>query len=288
MKCVSVSIVVGAWVAFAACGSGGSGGKKGTTESGGYATTGGSIGNGGTGGSATGGEKAEGGSSGAAGSTSKGDASVANADQAARSDLASVGGACPAFTPCGGNLVGTWHLTSECMSATSPSEGCTFGVTAIDLSAYKATFTFTASGTVSLSVSGTVAETIRYAPACFGGDASSPQSCANFQQAAVRSWQGEADAGEFPFTLTKFDCVLDSTLACVCNEVMSCVNVTETGRYTTAGTQVTIGALSLSPLPDAGPRDAGADDPADYCVSGDTLTLRPTDPSTNFLMTYTR
>jgi hypothetical protein len=151
------------------------------------------------------------------------------------------------------------------------------------------TITFTASGHVDISISGTLREILRYSAGCFGGDASPEQKCADLQQNSERSWQGAADAGTVPFSVALFDCSLDSAQACACSETMSYLNTTEkTGKYTTAGNQVTIGALSLSPLPDAGPSDAGSDDPADYCVSENTLTLAPTNSSATFRMAFTK
>jgi len=91
-----------------------------------------------------------------------------------------------------------------------------------------------------------------------------------------------------PMSMTKFDCSTDSTQACVCNETLTVSQTTETGSYTTSGNQVTVSDSSGSPLPDGGLGDAGAGDPADYCVSGNTLTLRPADSSGNFLITLTK
>ena len=64
--------------------------------------------------------------------------------------------------------------------------------------------------------------------------------------------------------------------------------MTATGTYTTFESQVTLSALSVSPQSDGAWRDAGSGDLADYCVAGNTLTLRPVDASGNFLITLTK
>jgi hypothetical protein len=90
----------------------------------------------------------------------------------------------------------------------------------------------------------------------------------------MRGLDGEADAGASPVKWQKFECSVDSSQACICNEVLGYDHMTLVGTYTTAGNQLALSDMSISPLPDAGVPDAGTEAPADYCVSGDTLTLR--------------
>jgi len=285
MKYFSLVLLLGAWIALAGCG-----GDSGTAKagSGGSTMSGGAAGSSSTGGIGGGnggnGGKTDAGSTDTAGT--KSDASAANADGTPRGDLAPVGDSCPAFTPCGGDLVGTWRLQSECLSTMPTSGNCVVGFSAIDLSAFQESFTFRANGTLTVSMTGTMAETLRYAAGCFLTDASATDSCSALQQQAQSSWPGQADAGLVPFNLAKFECSVDSTGVCVCDEKLDFNQHAESGTYSISGNQVTISDLSASPLPDGGLPDAGTNEPADYCVSGNTLMLKP--GKSDSLMTLTK
>jgi hypothetical protein len=286
MKSFPLSILFGTSIALAGCGGGGtakagSGGSAMSAGAGGNASTGGISGGGGNGSG-----KTDAGSTDTVGNSTEGDASAANADGAPRGDLAPVGDSCPAFTPCGGDLVGTWRVKSECLSTMPTSGNCFVGVSAIDLSAFQESFTFRANGTVTVSMTGTMAETVRYAASCFLGDASAALSCSALQQQAQSSWPGQADAGIVPFNLERFECSVDSTGACACDERLGFNQHAQGGTYTTSGNQVTI-----SDLRDGGLPDAGTSEPADYCVSGNTLMLKPmstTDSTSDILVILTK
>jgi hypothetical protein len=275
MKILRLSILFGAWVAFAGCG-GGSGSSKGTGGSGGGAATGigGSGGNGGStavGGSG-GSDRSDGGSKNADTAPTSADAWVADVAQSGlKGDLASEVGSCPAFTPCGGDLVGTWYPKSVCAPTSSESlPGCVIAAPVTDKSGTKASYTFGSDSTVTVSLSGTFDEIIRYSASCLGGDAGAAQTCAAFQQRILQAAQASADAGQPGFTLEKFECSADSSQACSCDAVYAYVPYTKTGTYTTTGNQITFKGLDGS---DSGLADAGASQPMDYCVSGNTLTL---------------
>ena len=274
----------------------GSGGGTGNLATGGSAATGGVTGRGGdsatgggTGGNGNGGSQADAGGKDVAAISTKADASMTKADQAISiGDGGVTVGPCPSFTPCGGDIVGTWHMRYQCLPSPSSLPVCVIDLPGRDLSNLEATFTFTSSGTVTYSQSGTSKQTIRYSAGCLGGDAGVDLTCSRFQQLALQSWQAQSDAGAMPFNMDKFECSADSTQACVCNETFSYPSqLAQTGSYTTAGNQVTIGSLTVAPMPDAGAVDAAPDQPMDYCVSADTLTLKP-DSASDALMVFLR
>jgi hypothetical protein len=197
-------------------------------------------------------------------------------------------GVCSPFTPCGGNLVGSWRLVSACGSFTStfcpPSQSIDVDTTWTDT-----IYTFAADGTFTFTASGSTSETIRYPPGCLSSlvDAGASEACAAYQDLIHTTIQN-ADAGTPIANITTFTCTMQGSYACLCHEVIAFATPqTETGTYTTSGTQVTVTATG-------GTVDAGASganpSSTDYCVSGNTITLRSasTDNSTGqFVLTKT-
>ena len=287
-------------VAIVGCG-GGSGAGKQTAEGGGAGSSGsggdrgvvlgsGGVGGGGTAGvqtagsgGSTGSSAGAGGVAGSVGDAAIADARVSNADQpSAMGDALANGSSCPAFTACGGNLVGTWHAADPCGITVLSSSGCSIQIVSVDRSASQSTWTFGSGGTFAYTYSGTVKETLGYPIECirFGTDAGIAQACDGFQSAIQSSMQA-ADAGASSPVLNTFTCTVDVNQTCLCNAVYSFSAQTATGFFTTSGHQVTITTTAGSSLGDAGIGDAGADSsgPDDYCVSGNTLTIQMVDSS---------
>jgi hypothetical protein len=196
------------------------------------------------------------------------------------------GGACSVPTACGGNLVGTWKISSSCGSIESnacpPSQNITFETSWVQL-----TYTFAADGTLTLAGSGTTTEAIRYPVGCLLSfvDAGITEACAAFQD-SIRAAAQQADAGAPITSLVSFACSMDGNGVCLCNEVLTVAPQTQTGTYTTSGHQLTFIGLGA----DAG--TSGASNVyGDYCVSGNTLTIHLIDASgarSDFLMKLTR
>jgi hypothetical protein len=277
-------------------GSGGSSSQGGATSAtGGSFTNGGGAGGGGTGGSSVvggpGGSRAAGGApatgaGGAAGSTatdagakgsggSPGKADAAADQTSAKADGPIAGGSCPAFVPCGGDIVGTWNLVSECLSGQTATGNCGVSMTATASSGYWMRYVFNADGTFSSSVAGKLDSTTRYSAGCLG-DASTPaQACANLQQAIAQEFGGILDAAQSSFTLEKLECAMQAD-ACVCEEVGNRPESTINGTYTVAGNQLFIAMPSVP----------GDPEPIDYCVSGNTFT-QPTTSGDGYV-TFTR
>jgi len=245
----------------------GTGGSLATGTGGSLATgTGGSLATG-TGGSVTG----TGGSStsGSGGAMTKGTGGAGGS-----ADAGAVRGNCPqaAAAPCGGNLVGTWTLkVDECaVSSSSFCPGLTYLVS--PTSSYDVVYTFNASGILSASIAGTFIATISYPPECLQSDAGAAQSCTDLSNSLQSTGRQLGDAGTDNIMTASFSCLADSSGTCVCNEEVAYTPKILTGMYTTSGTTITT-TLSDPGMSDAGPHDAGATSPSDYCVSGNTLTL---------------
>ena len=199
---------------------------------------------------------------------------------------ASVGGACPTFTPCGGNVVGTWRLKSMCIKSTPTDAAiaCSMQSTGISsTSGYNATYTFSANGTFTGSISGTMTQTLSYpGVACSRSDAGAGQYCADIQQSIQNAYAGAADAGAVSaiksFSLT---CTASGSEACKCDQSLTYSPYTLEGTYTTSGDSITVTMTGVSLLGDGGIGDGGTGGPAAYCVSGNTLTLGPTPGSSD-------
>jgi hypothetical protein len=264
----SLRIVPIAFLAALGCGDGSA--KHVDSSAGGSGGTAGS-GSGGALANATGGSSATSGNAGGSGS----DASVSGI-----ADASAVDGTCPkvANAPCGGDVIGTWTLKfDECVFPSgSPSycPGLTFSID--PASNYGATYTFNANTAFSASIGGKVASTTRYPPSCLNGDAGAAEACAQLSTLLQTTAPKLGDAGTDNISSASYSCSSDPGGTCVCDSRITYISRTVAGNYTTSGTKLTITALGGN---DAGVLEQGADGPTDYCVSGNTLTLWPTDPS---------
>jgi hypothetical protein len=281
MKSFRFSVVLITYVALVGCG-GGSGGTKSPAGSGG--SSGGST-TAGAGGSGAGGNAGGGISGGGTDAgQSKADARLSNPDQAGpKDDAAGSANACQDFTPCGGDLVGTWHLRSECARYVDSSL-CQGRAISMEMSGSLPTYTFNANGTFAVSFSGSIEETIRYPIACFHSDAGAVQTCSNLERSVQQAMQAGADAGALTVNLTTFTCALDTEQSCVCDEKVTPSAISVTGTYTTCGGQFTARVLNES----GGIGDAGTGAPTDYCVAGNTLRLRSTSSGSETISTLTK
>lgn len=193
-----------------------------------------------------------------------------------------VGGSCPTtFTPCGGNLVGTWRIKADCISTSSSSSSSCPGMSTslAPGSSYSASITFGANGTLTETVSGNMTETISYPPACLGSDAGATQACADYSKRMQSALAQVGDAGSTPIQSITFSCSANSSGTCVCNEGLTYKTYSFTGSYAVSGTKIMITALSGPGMPDGGVGDAGTNAPTDYCVSGKTLMIMGTSSS---------
>jgi hypothetical protein len=200
-------------------------------------------------------------------------------------DAAVNGISCDPFTACGGSIVGTWRLVSNCGSvSTSP---CPSTERIAFKSSVQSTYTFASDGTFTFAASGDLTEALRYPLACLSGitDAGIPQACADIESRFVTPTQ-TGDAGAQTVVVKSASCAAAANDSCACMAVLGSTGGAQmtSGSYTTSGNQLTLAGSG----PDGGVRDAGADSVWEYCVSGNTLTLHTSSSSGDGLMTLTR
>jgi hypothetical protein len=168
------------------------------------------------------------------------------------------GGTCTASGTCGGDIVGTWNVTTSCLdvdvsgaipdycpTATAQPMGFQLKGTI----SYKANLTYSRQSTISGGV------VITYPAACLaGGDGGAPSTC---DQLATQL--------KLDLNYTSVACVTAGT-GCTCTGTFAPQTQTKTGMYTTTSAA---GLLVESETGRATP------DMSDYCITGDTLTMSP-------------
>ncbi len=150
---------------------------------------------------------------------------------------------CPAtFTPCGGDIEGTWAYDSICNGAASQCPGTTTSFTP----SIEGTYTFNADKTYTASLSASGSGTEVLPASCFGGTIT---SCSELDSTTT----------EGGYSVTE-SCTGTASQSCTC-AVTESGTLTQTGTYSTAGTSVT---TTTDGTPAA---------TSPYCVSGSELLL---------------
>jgi len=154
---------------------------------------------------------------------------------------------CPVFSPCGGNLVGSWTIKSMCTDFSKDTSLSCEGLTVSSSLQPSGTLTFASDGSyVSQgSVSGSMSTTY-------------PASCMTNLGVSCSS----LNSANNPAKGFSISCGDSTTGDCVCNETLVNKPTSEQGTYAVSGP-----ALSLVV-------NGKAQDPSQYCVAGDTLTLQ--------------
>jgi hypothetical protein len=161
------------------------------------------------------------------------------------------GSACPTNAFCGGDLVGDWMVKQVCLELGTASVDAICGLATVNITPLmaKGTVSFNADHTIAWSDVFSYKEDIHIPAVC--GTASTATSCATFA--------AELSAGD---GVTDSLCSYDVVTGCSCS-------LTRTESPTSSGTyelhQVASVWITTSPV------FTEADD---YCVAGDTLTLR--------------
>jgi hypothetical protein len=157
---------------------------------------------------------------------------------------------CTAFSACGGNIVGTWHITAFCgpgTTQTQPVDMCPGGTV---------TATFTGTGTMVFNAD----STYTFASTTMGtGTAVLPNSCLTGTTCA------EVQTSLVGGQITSATCTGDNT-NCNCKLVIAPQQSMVAGTYTVSGTTVT-----------TTPGDGSAGGSAQYCVNGTQLSTQSTD-----------
>jgi hypothetical protein len=159
-------------------------------------------------------------------------------------------GACPSGgAPCGGDVVGTWQVVTDCAEGTqapSAASGCS-GASAVLRGMGSGSLTFNPDGTASVALSLSETETELIPESCLGGDGATVD-CSEFNSSETVS------SGTVTETCSP------SGTGCSCTLSIDVPTTNGAGTYATSGTTLTIAGT-------------GATDTYSYCVSGDTLTM---------------
>jgi hypothetical protein len=173
-------------------------------------------------------------------------------------DTATGASACGLADACGGDVVGTWKISTFCVSnAASPfGASCPSGTDDVSVSGDE-TFDVRADGTVSTTTNISVNSAIHVPTSCLGGI-----DCTALQSQLAAQGQG---------TVT---CTASPT-GCDCQQALP-VAVTGSGTYTTSGSTFTVSTTGGSPQSYS------------YCVRGSTLQLYTAQSVLAMLMTGTK
>jgi hypothetical protein len=166
----------------------------------------------------------------------------------------------PTFTPCGGNVVGTWVYQTTCGANTLTTQSCPSE--SLNLSPnMSGRITFNPDGTFSESV--TVDET---------GTETIPASCLGGVSACT---QLDASISLSGITVAQSSCSGNVAQSCTCT-LSETGSLTQTGTYTTAGTDLsTAGSVTQSATP------------LGYCANGSLLLVGENSANTAYAI-FTR
>jgi hypothetical protein len=171
-------------------------------------------------------------------------------------DNKSGGPACNAFTPCGGDVVGTWQVKDSCMQGKLTVDGCPTASITFDGVKTTGTMTFNADKTGTASITTTGGVKMSLPQSCLAG-----QTCASIDAVLKTELATE--------TMTEFSSVACSgTDPCTCVYTLKGTPSNDGGSWSTSGSVLTQGT-----------------DKADYCVAGQELKVksRPAGMSTSMM-----
>ena len=156
---------------------------------------------------------------------------------------------CGKVQPCGGDIVGTWHLDAACTSsgASVPGEVCTDASVLSSVYNISGTATFGADLTYSISevVSATI--TVKVPSSCLMSNGAIV-TCTDFGTSQMQKENSNTSVSCAP-----------SGSSCVCKFIVASRTTSESGMYSTAGTVFT-------QMPTEGPPSS-----TPYCVQGNTV-----------------
>ena len=164
------------------------------------------------------------------------------------------GANCQAVAPCGGDVTGTWKITSVCQQPQSADLGdggsCPGQMLQVSLVGLDGTVTFGGGSFTSAITGGAASEMLTEPTSCFGAN-TSVLSCDQLSTALM-----ESDAG------TTGSCAVSGS-NCICNGTVTVQPTTSSGTYTISGTSLSLTLANST----TGPQSDG------YCVQGNTLYL---------------
>jgi hypothetical protein len=177
---------------------------------------------------------------------------------------------CGAFSACGGDVVGTWHIQDFCTDNLEAAFDMVIDDPACSdiaqdiTTEVSGTYTFDGTGTVSWARGQNIDFHLVWTPSCLtaandGQPVDVPNTCANLDE-TYRTNPRYSDSS----------CVFDGT-SCDCT-IHALIESSGDDSYEVRDNQLL---------------QAG-DSPADYCISGDTLTIVEHDDETDVMVTLTR
>lgn len=159
---------------------------------------------------------------------------------------ATQGASCYGFSPCGGDITGTWSVTQTCVVRSGSPAACPDEKISLAPSLW-GTLTFRADKTLQLDFTIASTEDVSYPKSCLGG-------------VDCQALQGQLQSSGDTTTCT------DAISACQCRTTTGPESVTGTGTYTTVGTTLTVKNSTGTTTAEA------------YCVQADTLMYQGTAP----------
>jgi hypothetical protein len=165
------------------------------------------------------------------------------------------GASCGTFTPCGGSVVGTWKVTTLCLDFTTSTSTTCPDESVSEAIQPSGTITFTSSGTYSVAVVMNGSAKFGYPSTCLGNLG---MTCAQIDSALQK--EGATDAG------VSGSCASGAAGSCTCSEKVTNAASSETGTYTTTGSSIAMISSSST----------SSQEPTEYCVQGNKLTLHST------------
>src|SRR5258706_517889 len=179
-----------------------------------------------------------------------------------RTEASTDGGLCPSSGACGGNIVGTWNITSSCLdvdvSGSIPNYCPTATAKPVDVQ-IRGTVTYQADLTFSRQITFSGGVAITFPASCLttgdaGGDAGKPMTCDQLAQELM-----------LDVNYASVTCVAAAS-GCACTGTLSPQTTQiKTGMYTATSTGLLIETETGRATPDT----------SDYCIMGDTLRTSP-------------
>jgi hypothetical protein len=170
------------------------------------------------------------------------------------------GGNCPRTMPCGGQIQGTWDITSSCATGAPvmTGTGCPGETVALTSLNDTGSLTFNPNGTYMATLNTSGQEAVTIPVSCLSAGGTTTPTCDQFAMAltgALARADGGAVSGSTSATCTT------SGANCNCNLTFSLPGLIAMGTYVASGTGVTVTPNGGAPTTDG------------YCVQGNTLTL---------------
>lgn len=185
-------------------------------------------------------------------------------------------GPCLAHAACGGNVLGTWQFSDQCVGGggtasptnfTSPVSCSTVWPSVTYASSTAWTITFNADGSFEDDFAGIATEVLHYPAPCLAKESDAYEACSAIESALQAAVAPVADASAPASAFLSATCILDGSGNCDCS-----LPTTESPPHHARGAyKATGGRLTFEESADGGANTLTGI--WDYCVLDNTLTL---------------